>query len=74
MPDITVEIEIYCAKCGAGICRNGTERGGRGYRSIPAFEIEPCEKCMSDAEEEGRQKGYEEGVIDTEDKYQEAEG
>lgn len=58
MPEIAVDIELYCAKCGAGICANGT---ATTRRHQPCFQIEPCEKCLQNAEEHGREKGYKEG-------------
>lgn len=61
MPGIEVEIELYCARCGAGICSNGTaRRQGRA----PAFDIEPCEKCLSDENDVGYDKGYDKGLED----------
>jgi len=51
--NISINVELYCARCGAGICRNGYVR--RGETTI---EIEPCAKCLADE----RDKGYEEGA------------
>jgi hypothetical protein len=59
MPDIEVDIELFCARCGEGICNNATAKRTR-IRSQPCFEIEPCEKCLSNAEDKGYQRGYEE--------------
>ena len=62
MPEITFDVELYCTKCGAGICASGTvtER-----RRQACFQIDPCEKCLehakSDADEEGYARGYDEG-------------
>ena len=58
MPEIEVNIEIYCARCRAGICNNANPRKTPN-RGQPCFEIEPCEKCLSDAEDAGYEKGYE---------------
>jgi hypothetical protein len=55
MPDAVVNIEIYCERCGAGICSNATFTIHRG---LPTFMIAPCDKCMRDAEDEGYDKGY----------------
>ena len=60
MPAIEVDIEIFCARCGAGICNNATPGRTKG-RGQPTFEIEPCQKCLSDAEKESYDKGYDEG-------------
>jgi hypothetical protein len=63
MPDITVEIELYCSECGAGICNNGTERTRPSLwsKAAPGFDVTPCDKCMDNKHEEGYQKGYDEG-------------
>jgi len=58
MPDIEVNIEIYCTGCGAGICSNAT---ATQVRRQPCFQVEPCEKCMGKAEAAGREEGYKEG-------------
>ena len=60
MPAIEVDIEIFCGCCGAGICNNATP-GRTGSRGQPCFNIDPCEKCLSDAEAEGHKKGRDEG-------------
>ena len=63
MVDIEVDIEIWCATCGAGLC-NATSADRRHGR--PAFQVEACQRCMDAAEERGREEGYLEGVNDTE--------
>ena len=50
MPDIEVNIEIFCARCGAGICNNASTIS---YRNRDAFTIEPCEKCLTDSYNDG---------------------
>ncbi len=55
MPEATVNIEIYCAKCNAGICSNATFSI---YRGSPTFTIEPCDKCLSDERDDGYDDGY----------------
>ena len=53
MPEITVNVELYCAYCGAGICNNGSERrDGRG------LDIEPCDNCLSKEYDKGYAEGY----------------
>ena len=59
MPDIQVEIEVFCAKCGAGLCNNTTSRQGKTRYGNEAFYVEPCEKCIDDALDKGYSKGYE---------------
>jgi len=67
MPSIEVEFEVWCSKCGAGLCLNVTPRQSRGYGSqTPGVDIEPCEKCLENAREEGYQEGFDEGKAEAE--------
>ena len=56
MPEIEVEIEVYC-DCGAGLCGTTvvTRKHGRD-----AFVVSPCDACLEGA----RIEGYEEGDKD----------
>jgi hypothetical protein len=54
MPDIEVNIELYCAGCGAGLCANGTATTRRHH---PCFDIEPCQKCLEKADDSGYERG-----------------
>lgn len=63
--DITVEatvsldFEVFCGKCGAGICSNAETR--KSYRRLyPQITIEPCERCLEEAKETGEEKAREE--------------
>lgn len=58
MPEIEVNIELYCAGCGAGICANGT---ATKKRHQPCFDVEPCQKCLDAADTEGYNRGYDAG-------------
>lgn len=62
--EVDGEFEVYCAKCGTGLCNNCTE-GTTRSRGMPYISVEPCEKCLSEAEgqgyDEGHDDGYEEG-------------
>lgn len=71
MPDITVNVEVYCARCGEGLC--GQTDSIRGYnRGEPQFRVEPCEKCLDVAkdvgDDEGYSRGYDEGYAEGGDK------
>lgn len=45
-----IEFEIWCS-CGEGLCNQATEiRGG--------ISVEPCEKCIERARDEGYNDGY----------------
>lgn len=57
MPEINVEVEIYCS-CGNGLCNQSV--GGIGRRGIPFITVEPCEKCLEKARREGYDEGYSE--------------
>ncbi|HBV95821.1 MAG: hypothetical protein JL50_11040 [Peptococcaceae bacterium BICA1-7] len=41
--DVEVEFEIYCSKCGAGLCSNGSTKS---IRNTNRLDMEPCEKCL----------------------------
>jgi len=57
MPDINVDvnIEVWCS-CGEGLC--GQTRAQRG-----SFTVEPCEKCLENARQEGYDEGHEDGYL-----------
>jgi hypothetical protein len=59
MPEITINVEVFCGKCGAGLCRNTDVTSHHGQ---DAFTVEPCQRCL-DREYE---VGYEAGKADTE--------
>lgn len=69
MADITVDVQVYCSKCGAGICGNVTQG-----RKIGTIEIDPCERCLKTEADKSHQEGYDEGVKDTEQREPEAKG
>ena len=62
MPEIEINIELYCARCGGDMCALGTATSRRGQ---PCFQITPCETCLEqaerDADEAGYARGYEAG-------------
>lgn len=53
MPIAEIDIEIYCGRCGAGLCNNTSFVSTRN-RSQPSFRVDPCEKCLDEARQEGR--------------------
>ena len=59
-PEISVEIEIWCA-CGVGLCNQTTDSSRRGK---PSFTVDPCDKCLDKARQEGYDKGYDRGDDD----------
>jgi len=66
MPNIEVELtgdvefEVYCS-CGNGICANTRVSYNRGRNQVM---VEPCEKCLAQARNEGYDEGYDEGLKD----------
>lgn len=57
--DVDVDFEVYCAKCGAGLCNQSDTRSSH-RRGMPQVSVEPCERCLEDAREEGAAKAMEE--------------
>ena len=49
---VTVEFEVFCAKCGAGLCGNCTT-GTSSRRGMPYVQVEPCEACLKESYENG---------------------
>ena len=55
MPEIKVEVEVWC-DCGEGLCsQSSTASKGTGVV------VEPCQKCLDAAKEEGHEEGYDKG-------------
>lgn len=48
---VDVDFEVFCERCGAGICNNATTRKSHN-RLYPQVCIEPCEKCIESAKKE----------------------
>ncbi len=72
MPEIEVDIEIFCARCGEGLCSNTTAGRTHG-RKYPFFNVSPCEKCLEESYDNGREKGMKEGYDDgNSDGYEQA--
>jgi hypothetical protein len=67
MPEIEVNIELYCETCGAGICGLGTATKTRGQA---CFRIEACDKCVSNADDAGYKRGYDEGYQAARERYE----
>jgi len=59
MPNIEVNIEIYCS-CGEGLC--GQTRGEFDSKGNPSFVVSPCLKCFTRAQDDGYEEGYEQGI------------
>lgn len=62
MPEINVEVEIYCS-CGEGLCNQSI---GGNKRGVPNITVEPCPKCLGNAEDDGWDKGHSEAKREAE--------
>lgn len=60
MPEIGINIEVYCALCGAGLC-NQTEATKTIRRLEPSFRVQPCETCLEKKYDAGYNAGYDAG-------------
>jgi hypothetical protein len=67
MPTITtdVEFEAFCSECNAGICNNLTYRQSHN-RGAHQFTVDPCDKCIKNAKQDGYDAGYQAGLRDAE--------
>lgn len=65
MPEfaVTVDFEVFCAKCGEGLCNQSTT-GQTPRRSQNYVQVSPCEKCLGREREDGYSEGYEKGFED----------
>lgn len=62
MPEISVDVEIWCS-CNEGLChQSSSNRVSYGGHASPGITVEPCEKCLDKAREEGYAKGFDEGL------------
>jgi len=62
MPDITVNIQIYCANCGAGLCHVTTSSTSR--RGEPEFHVGLCDSCIDKIKDEAYWEGYNNGSME----------
>ncbi|HWR62321.1 MAG TPA: hypothetical protein VN580_11955 [Clostridia bacterium] len=56
-----IYFEVFCAKCGKGLCKLTTVDERSGLK----VEVQPCPKCLKDAEDEGFDKGFLSAYQDT---------
>lgn len=48
MPEISIDVQIWCGTCGEGLCHLADEhRGGGG------LDVEACPTCVQNAHDEG---------------------
>jgi len=66
MPDVTVNVDVYCTRCGAGLC-NDTDTRQTHNRQQWEFHVKPCEVCLEAARAAGYDAGREAAEKDTPD-------
>ena len=52
----TLEFEVFCGTCGAGLC-NLSETGHTRNRRVLCVNVEACPTCVKNAEEAGYERG-----------------
>jgi len=55
MPEISVEVRVYCDVCGADLSADAWDTD---------IHVKPCEACMEEREREAERAGYERGYQD----------
>ncbi len=62
MPEVSVDIQVYCAGCGEGLCNQTDSTTGR--HGAPQLRVTPCEHCLDEARDQGDDQGYDRGLVD----------
>lgn len=52
----SLDFEVFCHKCGAGLCLQSHTGRTRG-RGMPTVSVEPCVACMESARSDGFAEG-----------------
>lgn len=55
---VDVDFEVFCARCGAGLCSQSTG-GNSPRRNYPYVQVEPCNRCLEAEYDKGHEKGIE---------------
>lgn len=61
-----IDVEIYCATCGDGLC-NQSQFVETRNRYQPSIRVEVCESCIKSAKREAYEEGYEKARAEFED-------
>ena len=63
MPSFTIEVDfdVYCARCGAGLCNQSSAFDATRNKGC-RVDVEPCERCLDDAKDAGINEGYDTAV------------
>lgn len=62
MPDITIDVAVLCDRCGEVLQAESKD----GYQGTKEFHVEPCEKCLDVAKDEGDDEGFARGSEEAE--------
>lgn len=65
--DCSIEVEIWCGRCGAGICNNASQKRGK-----QGFSVDPFHACLKEEHDDAYDAGYEEGVKVTKEEMESA--
>lgn len=55
----SIDFEVFCEMCGAGLCRNTSVNGTSIY-------VSPCRNCMDSEADDAAEKAYSAGFVDGE--------
>lgn len=50
---VEIDVEVYCGRCGAGLCGESTA-GKTTRRGYPFIQVNPCPHCLSDEFDRGK--------------------
>ena len=63
---VSIDFEVFCGTCGAGLCNQSDTRHSRS-RSYAQVTVVACDNCLESAKQEGRQ----DGILETKQELEE---
>lgn len=60
--EIEIEVEVFCDKCGEGLCLQSYFRKSR-YREVDQLVVAPCKSCIDSAVQQSKEE-MERNVVD----------
>ena len=54
--DVSVDFEVFCGRCGAGLCNNSRE-GRTPGRGVLTLTVDPCKRCLGEEFDSGKEAG-----------------
>jgi hypothetical protein len=64
MPEVTVDLDVYCGTCGTPLCHQTNSAKIRGRCSIY---VAVCGECVDAAKDRGYTEGYNKGCLDSQE-------